>query len=145
MPSRQQIEIISSKLKEIKDLFDQYFDRPWLLSAMDRSELPQGFVREIRLFLDGKDFYFDEPLLIRDHMNKVDIFLGVIEGAVIPNLKDVLGISTFRDHTKDDKTGDTLTRKFINYTFPHNVRSFHDKFDELRKLLVDTYPTVFVL
>jgi hypothetical protein len=108
-------------LGELKDVFENHFDRTWFSLIIDGMPVDLRTMREIRDVVSLTTLYPGEEWQVYQGALELETFCQTVKRFLLPVLKERLGISwLFPDHRVKDAR-QYLVRKFVAFTFPYNL------------------------
>ncbi|RPJ03830.1 MAG: hypothetical protein EHM28_14555 [Spirochaetaceae bacterium] len=131
---RKELDPIIARMREI---FDKNFDRAWFFSVLESVPLQMKSIREIREFLRSEKHQQYDTAELEEKAQEIEAFLRVIREYLLPELRERLGISYLDPQNLVDDKDELLTRKFIAYTLPHNLKEFLKLNEEFKRELAE--------
>lgn len=108
--------------RELRNVFEELFDKSWLIIILENLPFDLRTIREIRNFLCTENISDADVPAIWHKIEELETFIKVIKIYLLPVLKERLGISHLSpERMVLDKT-QLVVRRFIAYTLPHNLQ-----------------------
>ena len=133
-------ETLIRLIGKIRDVFENHFDRTWFSLIIDGLPIDFRTFREIRELVTMESIHPGDERAIYEGVQELNSFILHIRRFLLPVLKERLHVSglcpqqMIRDRTQ------YILRRFVVYTFPHNLNRLADLAEQLREHLVITYP-----
>ncbi|MBA7606056.1 hypothetical protein ES703_13194 [subsurface metagenome] len=127
-------------IRQIQEVFDNYFDRTWLAIVIDGLPIDFRTIREIRLLVSLQSIHPGDERALYQSVLELEQFIGHIKRYLLPDLKERLGVSWLRPHRLIKDKQQLIIRRFVAYTFPHNLERLSELTGELKSNLRLTYP-----
>jgi hypothetical protein len=123
---------LASIIEQVKDVFDNHFDRTWFGILLD--DLPIDFrtLRDIRNMLAVHSPRPEDEKTIELGIRQLEQLIVHIRQFLLPVIKEKLGLSPFTGIKMQWDETQYLIRKFVLYTFPHNLERLEALTAELR-------------
>ena len=131
---------ILSIISELKEVFENYFDRTWFSLIIDGMPIDFRTVREIRELVSLSALYPGEEWRLYQGLQELDTFYFTVKRFLLPVLKERLGISWLFPDKRVQDTQQYILRKFVAFTFPYNLERLHRLTQKLRVRLLFYYP-----
>jgi hypothetical protein len=127
-------------IKELRDVFENNFDRTWFSLIIDGMPIDFRTVSEIRELVSLTAIYPGEEWQLYQGVQELETFHRTVKRFLLPVLRDRLGISwLFPQHRIKDPV-QIIVRKFVAITFPHNLERLRRLTAKLRVRLLFHYP-----
>lgn len=121
-------------LANIREIFDNYFDRGWLAMSLEGTPLQLNTLREIRQLLDRLRINPHDLVSRRYAVRLLEQFAMELRRYLLPYIREKLGISGLvRRSTPMDEHQRTY-RRLLAYTFSFNL----ERLEELARELAET-------
>jgi len=132
--------IIEEQIGEIREVFEDHFDRTWFSILIDDLPIDAKTIREIRELVSLTRVYPEDIALIYNGVEELESFIVHVRRYLVPFIKDRLMVSGFfpRDMLKD-KT-QYILRRLVAYTFPFNLDRLSLLTARLKATLLNYYP-----
>ncbi|MBN1523993.1 MAG: hypothetical protein JW904_05905 [Spirochaetales bacterium] len=128
-------KMLDPVIQNMRNLFEHSFDRAWFYSMLNNVPLELKEIREIRDFLTSESTQRFDLNELAQKAGIIDTFLDVVDNYMIPELKEKLGISYLSPGNMVEDKDEFVTRQFIAYTLPHNLKEFAKLNEEYKRLL----------
>jgi hypothetical protein len=120
-------------LESIRDLFNSYFDYPWLINIIDELPVNLGNIGYIRTFLALNSIYPIQESIILNGISSLKTMVRIINIWLIPESSDIFKISAF---TENKSISNPTLRKCVAYTLPLNTMKLSTLITELEKEII---------
>lgn len=126
---------VSDEITQIRNVYQEYFDRSWFTSAFREFPMDARQLQEIRHALSlTQPTIWDLPVLHRG-VAALKEFIRIVRQSVLPRAKNMFGITPsivpgFRE-TQDSR----LQRRLVLYTLPLNLDRLSSHVLQLDRLL----------
>ena len=127
-------------LGELKDVFENHFDRTWFSLIVDGMPIDFRTVRDIREVVSLTSLYPGEEWQIFQGALELETFCLTVKRFVLPVLKERLGISWLFPKKRIQDTQQYIIRKFVAFTFPYNLERLRRLTLRLKASLLLYYP-----
>jgi hypothetical protein len=127
-------------ISEVRDVFENHFDRNWFSLLIDDMPIDPGMVREIRRLVSLKNIFPGEEWQIWQGVQALSDFVLLVKRFLLPMLKERLGISSLIPARRVGDPTQLIIRKFVAFTFPYNLERLKVLTEKLRAHLVFHYP-----
>ncbi len=127
-------------LAEIKDVFENHFDRTWFSLIVDGIPIDYRTVRDIREMVSLTSLYAGEEWQLYQGVTELETFCRTVTRFVLPVLKERLGISWLFPQRRVRDTQQYIVRKFVAFTFPYNLERLRRLTQRLKCCLLSYYP-----
>ncbi len=125
---------------EVRDVFENHFDRTWFSLLIDDMPMDVGTVREIRHVVSLKRIYPGEEREIWRGVRDLEDFIVHVRRFLLPMIKERLRVSwLFPAQRVNDRT-QLIIRTFVAFTFPYNLERLRVLTLKLRNRLLFHYP-----
>jgi len=133
-------EQILSLLSELKDVFENHFDRTWFSLIIDGIPVDLRTMREIREMVSLTSLYPGEEWAVYQGVLELETFCQTVKRFLLPVLKERLGISWLSPESRVQDARQYLVRKFVAFTFPYNLERLRRLALKLKATLRLHYP-----
>jgi hypothetical protein len=127
-------------LAEVRDVFENHFDRTWFSLIIDGMPIDFRTMRDIRDVVSLTTMYPGEEWLIYQGVQELETFCQTVKRVLLPVLKERLGISWLAPGRRVKDARQYLVRKFVAFTFPYNLERLRRLNQKLKALLLVHYP-----
>jgi len=127
-------------LVELRDLFENHFDRTWFSLIIDGVPIDLRTMRDIRDILSLSSLYPGEEWLIYRGALELETFYRTVRRFLLPVLKERLGISWLFPARRVKDARQYIVRKFVAFTFPYNLERLRRLTQRLKASLLLHYP-----
>jgi len=128
------------RIGQVRDIFENYFDRTWFSVIIDGLPIDFRTVREIRQMVSLTALYPGEEWQVWQGVLELETFILTVRRQLLPVLRERLGISwLFPGRRVRDRT-QIMLRKLVAITFPHNLERLRAATLRLKDGLVSYYP-----
>lgn len=135
--STAQYHRIVSLIRQIKEVFELYFDRSWLSIVIDELPLDKRTVREIREFVSLSDLLADDDQVIEAGIDALRRYIWTLENHLLPQVKELLGVSPFSSERRSMDKSQYVLRRLTALALPHNLEKLEALVDALETTLRD--------
>jgi hypothetical protein len=125
---------------ELRDVFENHFDRTWFSLIIDGMPIDFHTVRDIREVVSLTALYPGEEWQIFQGVLELEVFCATVKRFVLPVLKERLGISWLFPQMRVRDTQQYIVRKFVAFTFPYNLERLRRLTLKLKACLLLYYP-----
>ncbi|MGA2975847.1 MAG: hypothetical protein ABSF77_11115 [Spirochaetia bacterium] len=125
---------------ELREVFENHFDRTWFSLIIDDMPIDFRTVRDIRELVSLTTLYPGEEWLIFQGVLELEIFCSTVKRFLLPVLKERLGISWLFPQRRVRDTQQYIVRKFVAFTFPYNLERLRRLSQKLKSCLLLHYP-----
>ena len=133
---------ILSVIKELREVFENHFDRTWFSILIDGLPIDTRTLREIRELVSLETIYPEDISLIYSGELELEKFIQHVRRFLLPFIKDRLGVSgLFPGRMIRDKT-QYILRRLVAYTFPYNLEKLAFLTGKLKSYLETFYPAL---
>ncbi len=129
-------------IKELRDVFENNFDRTWFSLIIDGMPIDFRTVREIRELVSLTALYPGEEGQLYQGVQELETFYRTVKRFLLPVLRDRLGISWLFPQKRIKDPVQIILRKFVAITFPHNLERLRRLTETLRARLLFHYPSL---
>lgn len=119
-------------IHDIRNLFDDHFDRGWAATLVARSGIDPQSVRQLRYLIGqcaglhaGEDSVYEVVTALRR-------FISELRETVLPELETHLGLRVDIPATWRSRD-EFVHRRMLAYVFPHNVNRLSDLTEQLAR------------
>ena len=106
---------------ELRDVFENNFDRTWFSLIIDGMPIDFRTVRDIRELVSLTSLYPGEEWEIFQGVQELETFHRTVKSFLLPVLKERLGISWLIPQKRVRDAQQYIVRKFVAFTFPYNL------------------------
>jgi hypothetical protein len=125
---------------ELKNVFENHFDRTWFSLIIDGMPVDVRTVRDIRELVSLTSLYPGEEWQLWDGIEELETFHRTVKRFLLPVLKERLGISWLFPQKRVRDTQQYILRKFVAFTFPYNLERLLRLTQKLKTCLLLHYP-----
>jgi hypothetical protein len=133
-------EEILGLLGELKEVFENHFDRTWFSLIIDGIPVDLRTMRDIRDVVSLTSFYPGEEWVVYQGVLELETFCQTVKRFLLPVLKERLGISWLFPDNRVRDARQYLVRKFVAFTFPYNLERLRRLALKLKASLLLHYP-----
>ena len=133
---------ILNLIAELRDVFENNFDRTWFSLILDGIPIDLRTVRNIRDLVSLTSIYPGEEWQIMRGIEELEAFYATVKRFLLPVLKERLGISWLLPRTKIRDTQQYILRKFVAFTFPYNLERLGRLTLKLKAKLLTYFPSL---
>ena len=127
-------------LGELRDVFENHFDRTWFSLIIDGMPIDFRTVRDIREVVSLTSLYPGEEWQVFQGVLELENFCRTVKRFLLPVLKERLGISWLFPKKRVRDTQQYIIRKFVAFTFPYNLERLGRLTKNLKTVLLLHYP-----
>ena len=133
---------ILSVIKELREVFENHFDRTWFSILIDGLPIEPRTLRDIRELVSRETIYPEDISLIYSGVLELENFIKHVRKFLLPYIKDRLGVSgLFPERMVRDRT-QYILRRLVAYTFPYNLEKLAFLTAKLKGYLETFYPAL---
>lgn len=125
---------------QVRDIFENHFDRTWFSVVVDGLPLDVRIVREIRQMVGLKTLYPGEEWEIYQAVLELETFVVTVRRQLLPVLRERLGISWLFPGRRVRDRNQVMLRKLVAITFPYNLERLRVATLRLKEGLLSYYP-----
>ena len=125
---------------ELRDVFENHFDRTWFSLIIDGMPIDFRTVRDIRELVSLTSIYPGEEWQIFQGVQELETFHRTVKRFLLPVLKERLGISWLFPQKRVRDAQQYILRKFVAFTFPYNLERLRRLTQKLKTTLLSHYP-----
>jgi hypothetical protein len=125
---------------ELRDVFENNFDRTWFSLIIDGMPIDFRTVREIRVMVSLTAIYPGEEWQLFQGVQELETFYKTVKRFLLPVLRDRLGISWLFPHKRIRDQRQIILRKLVAFTFPYNLERLRRLTETLKARLLFHYP-----
>jgi hypothetical protein len=125
---------------ELRDVFENHFDRTWFSLIIDGMPIDFRTVRDIRELVSLTSIYPGEEWQIFQGVQELETFHRTVKRFLLPVLKERLGISWLFPQKRVRDAQQYILRKFVAFTFPYNLERLRRLTQKLKSSLLSHYP-----
>ena len=129
-------------LGELKDVFENHFDRTWFSLIIDGMPIDFRTVRDIRELVSLTSLYPGEEYQLLEGVQELETFCRTVKRFLLPVLKERLGISWLFPQKRVRDAQQYIVRKFVSFTFPYNLERLRRLTLKLKLSLLLHYPSL---
>ncbi len=133
-------EEILALLGELREVFENHFDRTWFSLIIDGVPIDLRTMRDIRDVVSLTTVYPGEEWQIYQGALELETFCQTVRRFLLPVLKERLGISWLFPARRVKDTRQYIVRKFVAFTFPYNLERLRRLTQRLKAALLLYYP-----
>ncbi|MGO9412435.1 MAG: hypothetical protein ACLQCB_17005 [Spirochaetia bacterium] len=127
---------------ELRDVFENNFDRTWFSLILDGIPVDLRTVRNIRDLVSLTTIYPGEEWQIWRGIQELEAFHATVKRFLLPVLKERLGISWLLPQKRVRDPHQYILRKFVAFTFPYNLERLRRLTLKLKAKLLAYYPSL---
>jgi len=127
---------------ELRDVFENNFDRTWFSLILDGIPIDLRTVRNIRELVTLTSVYPGEEWQILRGIEELEAFHATVKRFLLPVLKERLGISWLLPQKRVKDSRQYILRKFVAFTFPYNLERLRLLTRRLKVRLLLHYPSL---
>jgi hypothetical protein len=127
-------------VEELRDVFENHFDRTWFSLIIDGMPIDIRTVREIRELVSLTSIYPGEEWQLFQGVLELEMFHQTVKRFLLPVLKERLGISWLYPRMRVRDAQQYILRKFVAFTFPYNLERLRRLTLKLKSRLLFHYP-----
>jgi len=132
--------MIEEQISEIREVFEDHFDRTWFSILIDDLPIDAKTVREIRELLSLSRVFPEDVPLIYSGVEELESFIVHVRRYLVPFIKDRLMVSGFFPKNMLKDRTQYILRRLVAYTFPFNLNSLSLLTSTLKATLLKFYP-----
>ena len=125
---------------QVRDIFENHFDRTWFSVIIDGLPIDVRIVREIRQMVSLKTLYPGEEWEIYQAVLELETFVVTVRRQLLPVLRERLGISWLFPGRRVRDRNQVMLRKLVAITFPYNLERLRAATLRLKDGLLSYYP-----
>ena len=125
---------------ELRDVFENNFDRTWFSLIIDGMPIDFRTVREIRELVSLTAIYPGEEWQLYQGVEELETFYRTVKRFLLPVLRERLGISWLFPHKRVRDSRQIILRKLVAFTFPYNLERLRRLTLKLKSRLLFHYP-----
>jgi hypothetical protein len=125
---------------ELRDVFENNFDRTWFSLIIDGMPIDFRTVREIREMVSLTAIYPGEEWQLYQGALELETFHRTVKRFLLPVLRERLGISWLFPHKRIRDQRQIILRKLVAITFPYNLERLRRLTETLKDRLLFHYP-----
>ena len=131
---------ILGQIRIVQRVFEQHFDRNWLVSILDDLPVQQGILRDLRHLTQLRQLYPGDEHDILRGVQLLEELTAALRRHVLGSIKDRLLVSGFRDGRTIRDQNQYLLRRAVAITFPRNLEALEQATGSLRTALLSHFP-----
>ena len=129
-------------IRRIRQVFEDHFDRTWFSIVIDGLPIDFKTIRVIRGLVALESVHTGDELFIYEAVLELNRFVLLVRKYLLPVLKERLGVSGLMpDRVVRDRT-QYILRRLVAYTFPFNLQRLAELNQDLKRRLLDHYPSL---
>jgi hypothetical protein len=125
---------------ELREVFENHFDRTWFSLIIDGMPIDFRTVRDIRELVSLTSLYPGEERQLFQGVQELETFHKTVKRFLLPVLRERLGISWLFPQKRVRDTQQYILRKFVAFTFPYNLERLRRLTQNLKSCLLLYYP-----
>jgi len=125
---------------ELREVFENNFDRTWFSLIIDGMPIDFRTVRDIRELVSLTSVYPGEEWQLYQGVRELETFHQTVKHFLLPVLKERLGVSWLFPHRRVRDAQQYILRKFVAFTFPYNLEHLRRLTLKLKSCLLFHYP-----
>ncbi len=125
---------------ELKNVFENHFDRTWFSLVIDGIPIDFRTVRDIREMVSLTSLYPGQEWVVWQGIVELETFYQTVKRFLLPVLKERLGISWLLPQRRVRDRQQYILRKFVAFTFPYNLERLRKLTQRLKAALLSYYP-----
>ena len=129
-------------IAQLRDCFENHFDRTWFSVIIDGIPVDPRTVREIRLIVSLRTLYAGEERLLWQGVGELETFISAVRRFLLPVLRDRLGISWLFPARRVHDRSQFILRTLVAFTFPYNLERLRRLTVKLKACLLLYYPSL---
>ncbi len=127
-------------IAELREVFENHFDRTWFSLIIDGMPIDFRTVRDIRELVSLTSIYPGEERQIFQGVRELETFHQTVKRFLLPVLKEKLGISMLLPQRRVRDAQQYILKKFVAFTFPYNLERLRRLTQRLKACLLLYYP-----
>ncbi len=131
---------IAARIKEIREVFEDHFDRTWFSILIDDLPIDSKTIREIRGLVSLNRIYPEDIPLVYSGVKELESFTVHVRRYLVPFIKDRLLVSGFYPKGLLKDKNQYILRRLVAYTFPFNLDRLSFLTSELKATILSFYP-----
>jgi hypothetical protein len=140
MLQQKQEDRVSGLIRQIRQVFENHFDRTWFSLIIDGLPIDFRTVREIRELVSLHFVQKGDEAAIRLGAQELESFIRLVRRYLLPVIKERLGVSGLHPETRVKDPEQYLIRRLVAYTFPYNLERLERLAGELKAALSHPLP-----
>jgi len=125
---------------QVRDIFENHFDRTWFSVIIDGLPIDFRTVREIRQMVGLTALYPGEEWQVYQAVRELETFIVTVRRQLLPVLRERLGISWLFPGRRVRDRNQVMLRKLVAITFPYNLERLRAATLRLKDGLLSYYP-----
>ena len=126
----------------VRDQYMSYFDQTWFRILLEECPIEKNLQKEIRLFLDSPRDELEKKELLLYGISNLEHFIQVIEAYMLPNIKELLGVSGLRPDRRLKNRDQYVHHRLLAEVLPDNVSVLKSRVRELKNATGTCTPPV---
>ena len=139
LQSRRDADLLR-RIGQVRDIFENHFDRTWFSVIIDGLPIDFRTVREIRQMVSLTALYPGEEWQIWQGVLELETFILTVRRQLLPILRERLGISWLFPGRRVRDRHQVMLRKLVAFTFPYNLERLRAATLRLKDGLLSYYP-----
>jgi hypothetical protein len=127
-------------LGEVREVFENHFDRTWFSILIDDMPIDLRSVREIRHIVSLKRIFPGEEKEIWQGVRDLEEFIANVRRFLLPMLRERLRVSRLYPAQRVKDRTQLIIRAFVAFTFPYNLERLRVLTSKLKSRLLFHYP-----
>lgn len=127
-------------ISQLKEVFENHFDRTWFSLIIDGMPIDFRTVRDIRELVSLTSLYPGEERQLFQGVQELETFHKTVKRFLLPVLRERLGISWLFPQKRVRDAQQYILRKFVAFTFPYNLERLRRLTQKLKSCLLLYYP-----
>ncbi|WP_319558860.1 hypothetical protein [Marispirochaeta sp.] len=130
-------DMISDKIyscfSAVREQYMSCFDQTWFRILLEECPMEKGLQGEIRVFLDSQQSELERSELVLYGVSNLEHFIRLIEAYLLPNIKELLGVSGLRPDRRLKNREQYLHHRLLAEVLPYNVSVLKSRVQELKE------------
>jgi len=127
-------------IRDIRQVFEDHFDRTWMAMVIDGLPFDFRTIREIRELVSITAFHPGDERAIQAGVTELESFILHVRRYLLPVIKERLGVSWLLPHRRVQDKTQYLLRRLVVYAFPYNLEKLTFLTARLKSRLYFLYP-----
>ena len=124
---------IISLVHQIREIFEERFDRSWLAAVIEALPLDPRTIREIRDFLATMEVFPENDQRIESGIEELHRYVWALNKHLIPHAKELLGVSPFTGARQKMDKSQYVLRRLTADTLPYNLAKLERLLEQLER------------
>jgi hypothetical protein len=133
---------ILSAIREVREVFEAFFDRTWFSVILEGLPIEHGTLREIRDLISLRTLYPGDEKAAYMGVLELSSFIAHAKRFLLPVIRERLGISYLHPQKLVRDRQQLVFRCFVAYTFPFNLDRLQTSTERLKAILLLHYPSL---